>query len=136
MKLCVSYAYAIKHYLRGEDGLEWEDYVGVLPPTVIKLVQSQERKNSAWTSYSATEHTTRTASLENSDDEEGSPTQMSSSLEGSRLDATKRLKVKRSKDRMKPGVKSPKTPLLPNALHSTIDFHPSPGDLTTPLPLV
>lgn len=137
IKLCVCYAFAVKHYLRGEDGLEWEDYLGILPPHIVKLVQTPERRNSAWTSYSATEHTTRAGSLANSDDEQSSPTQMSSSMEGSKLDATKRLRVKRSKDRLKqPGVKSIKTPLLASALHSTIDFHPSPETLTTPLPLV
>ncbi|KAI0811202.1 Bestrophin, RFP-TM, chloride channel-domain-containing protein [Irpex lacteus] len=137
MKLCVSYAFAVKHYLRGEDGLDWEDYLGILPPGIVKLVKSQERKNSGWTSYSATEHTTRAGSTVGSDDEDESPTQSGASQDGSRLDATKRLKVKRSKDRLKqPGVKSPNTPLLSSALHSTIDFHPSPESLTTPLPLV
>lgn len=137
MKLCVSYAFAVKHYLRGEDGLDWEDYLGILPPGIVKLVKSQERKNSGWTSYSATEHTTRAGSTVGSDDEDESPTQSGASQDGSRLDATKRLKVKRSKDRLKqPGVKSSSTPLLSSALHSTIDFHPSPESLTTPLPLV
>jgi len=143
MKLCVCFAFAVKHYLRGEDGLEWEDYMGILPPSVVKLAQSvpSSRKNSVWASYSATEQTSRADSLANSDDdherETDSPTQMSSSVEGSKFDATKRIRVKRSKDQLKlPGVKSPKTPLLANALHSTIDFHPTPENLTTPLPLV
>ncbi|KAI0702319.1 Bestrophin, RFP-TM, chloride channel-domain-containing protein [Cytidiella melzeri] len=137
MKLCVCYAFTVKHYLRGEDGLEWEDYLGILPASVVKLVQAIDRKNSGWTSYSATEHTTRSGTAENSDDEQSSQTQMGSSTEGAKPDATKRLQVKRSKDRLKqPGVKSPKTPLLSSALHSTIDFHPAPASLTTPLPLV
>lgn len=139
MKLCVCFAFAVKHYLRGEDGLDWEDYIGILPPSVTKLAQSTpaSRRNSAWASYAATEQTSRGDSLVSSDNEQESPTQMSASTEGLKTDATKRIRVKRSKDKMKqPGVKSPKTPLLSSALHQTIDFHPDPESLTTPLPLV
>jgi ion channel-forming bestrophin family protein len=137
MKLCVCYAFAVKHYLRCEDGLEWEDYFGILPPNIVKLIQASKQRNSAWTSYSATEHTSRVNSTANSDDEPESPSQLNASMESSKLDATKRLRVKRSKDRLKqPGKKSSTTPLLSSALHSTIDFHPSPDSLTTPLPLV
>ena len=51
-------------------------------------------------------------------------------------DATKRIRVKRSRDRMRQSsAKSPKTPLL-DGLHQTIDFNADPDSLTTPLPLV
>ena len=136
IKLCVCFAFAVKHYLRGEDGLDWDDYIGILPPTVAKLAKpGASRKTSAWTSYNATqqaspEHSGTSSRDEQADDEhDGSPVRSGS------LDATKRIRVKRSKERMKPGVKSPSTPLL-NAIHQTIDFNPDPDNLTTPLPLV
>jgi ion channel-forming bestrophin family protein len=31
LKLLLSYAYAVKHHLRGEEGTDWPDYEGVLP---------------------------------------------------------------------------------------------------------
>ncbi|KAF8522083.1 Bestrophin, RFP-TM, chloride channel-domain-containing protein [Hysterangium stoloniferum] len=32
LRLLLSYAFAVKHHLRGEEGTEWDDYRGVLPP--------------------------------------------------------------------------------------------------------
>lgn len=133
LKLCVCYAYAVKHYLRGEDGLEWEDYAGILPATVAGLAQpSGSRKTSAWTSYAATASASRSDSGSESRDEEDGQEAVR------KTDATKRIRVKRSKDKLKqPGVRGPshKTPLL-DALHHTIDFNADPDSLSTPLPLV
>lgn len=137
IKLCVSFAFAVKHYLRGEDGLEWEDYVGILPPSVARLAQPSSgasRKSSAFTSYAATASTSRSDSGPASRDEPGE--ESSSPVRTTATDATKRIRVKRSKDRLKqPGVRSSKTPLL-NVLHQTIDFNADPDSLSTPLPLV
>lgn len=144
LKLCVVFAYAVKHYLRGEDGLEWEDYVGILPSTVVRLAEpTTSKRNSAWTSYAATARTSREDSAANSGDEGESTGQSGGSqvLEPAlqrrdATDATKRIRVKRSKDKLKqPGVRSPRTPLL-SGLHRTIDFNSDPDSLTTPLPLV
>lgn len=144
LKLCVCYAFAVKHYLRGEDGLDWEDYVGILPPAVARLAQpGSSKRTSAWTSYAATERTSRGDSAAASGDEGEQTSASPSGLPGSGaelrrdgVDATKRIRVKRSKDKMKRGgVRSSKTPLL-SELHQTIDFNSDPESLTTPLPLV
>ena len=136
MKLCICYAYAVKHYLRGEDGLDWDDYTGILPSSVARLAQpSNSKRTSAWTSYAATERTSREDSAAASGDE-GEVTSPVPSGAEVRIDATKRIRVKRSKDKMKQaGVRSSKTPLL-SGLHQTIDFNSDPESLTTPLPLV
>lgn len=138
LKLCVSFAFAAKHYLRGEDGLEWQDYMGILPATVVRLAQPGpgSRKSSAWASYSATARTSASGSREDSDAEgEGESGEVE--VRRDSPDATKRIRVKRSKDNMKQsGLRSPKTPLLSSTLHQTIDFHADPDNLTTPLPLV
>ncbi|CAL1703767.1 unnamed protein product [Somion occarium] len=135
LKLGICFAFACKHYLRGEDGLDWVDYTGLIPASLMRLAAQgpASRKTSTWTSYSATAQTSRSNSRAESGDEvEGS----SADAEIRRADATKRIRVKRSKDRLKqPGVKSPTMPLL-SSLHQTIDFNTDPDMLSTPLPLV
>lgn len=37
IKLCLSFAYAAKHHLRDEAGLEYEDYMDVLPPSFARF---------------------------------------------------------------------------------------------------
>lgn len=142
------YAFAVKHYLRGEDGLDWEDYAGLLSLSVAHLARpGGARRTPLWTSYAAIERTSpeesATASGDEGDAERASVLQsrqgnMNVGAEAQRdgVDATKRIRAKRSKDKMKqPGVKSSSTPLL-SGLHQTIDFRSDPGSLTTPLPLV
>ncbi|KAI0747718.1 Bestrophin, RFP-TM, chloride channel-domain-containing protein [Daedaleopsis nitida] len=101
---------------------------------------STNGKSTAYTSYAATEHTTRRGSPEGMGTGASTP-----GLEGSveydvergrpSADATKRIRVKRSKDRMKgPGQKST-TPLI-SSLQNTIDFATDPDSLCTPLPMV
>lgn len=135
----------MKHYLRGEDGLDWDDYAGILPPSVARLAQpSGSRRMPAWTSYATMERTSREGSAAASGDE-GEHASLSSCPQNGTdnagemregVNATKRIRVKRSKDKLKqPGVKSSQTPLL-SGLHQTIDFNSDPNSLTTPLPLV
>lgn len=50
-------------------------------------------------------------------------------------DATKRIRVKRSKDRLKAAGKTAATPLM-SSLQHTIDFSTDPDALSTPLPMV
>ncbi|KZT03398.1 UPF0187-domain-containing protein [Laetiporus sulphureus 93-53] len=129
LRLCIAFSYAVKHYLRGEDGLGWEDYAGVIPASVVRLAQSggSSRRTSAYVSYGASGATSPT---ESESGREQSPARI---LE---VDATKRVRVKRSKDKLRqPGQKTSKTPLL-SALHQTIDFNEHPEQLSTPLPLI
>lgn len=139
VKLAVAFAYATKHYLRGEDGLEWEDYVGVLPASTVQLVRHgvPTRRASTAVSYAATARSSpggfRTP------DDAGSPFSVGDAeVRSPGSDATKRIRVKRSKDKLKqPSTKTARTPLLTErALHQTIDFHPHPEMLSSPLPLV
>ncbi|KAI0328080.1 hypothetical protein GY45DRAFT_1326732 [Cubamyces sp. BRFM 1775] len=149
IKLCLCFAYAVKHYLRGEDGLEWEDYAGILPASTARLAQGlhapstkdyrYSKSPSAYASYAATEYTTRRNSGA------ASPAGGSSSpgevdIERGRArsrsaDATKRIRVKRSKDRLKQPGKTSSTPLI-SSLQQTIDFSTDPDALSTPLPMV
>ncbi|THG97184.1 hypothetical protein EW026_g4768 [Hermanssonia centrifuga] len=140
MKLCVCFTFAVKHYLRGEDGLDWDDYIGILPPSVTRLARpSTSRRSSGWTSYAATAKTSGTDSGTASRDEqdvEDTTSESGPEIRRENADATKRIRVKRSKDRLKQGgVRNSRTPLL-SALHQTIDFNPNPENLSTPLPLV
>ena len=136
LKLCLCCAFACKHYLRGEDGLDWVDYTGLIPASLMRIAKlgPASRKTSAWNSYSATAQTSRTESREDSGDE-GSSGDVEIRREAT--DATKRIRVKRSLDNARAaGIKSPSTPLLQSALHQTIDFNSDPERLSTPLPLV
>lgn len=148
LKLCICFAISVKHYLRGEDGVEWEDLAGVLPASIVRIVQKGENeissgKTSAYMSYAATARSSRDSSIPRT----GSPAEMLDESYVSTLVpappavpesvASKRVRVKRSKDKLKqPSMKtSSKTPLL-NTLHQTIDFNADPSQLTTPLPLM
>ncbi|KIJ27858.1 hypothetical protein M422DRAFT_215649 [Sphaerobolus stellatus SS14] len=39
LKLLLSYAFSVKHHLRGEDGVDWPDYKDVLPPSFTRFDQ-------------------------------------------------------------------------------------------------
>nr|VWO99095.1 Uncharacterized protein [Ganoderma boninense] len=157
IKLSLCFAYAVKHYLRGEDGLDWDDYAGILPAQTARLYRglyqppnkdyrysnpgtTTNGKSTGYASYAATEFTTRRASPEAIDTGASTPgaetlydVERAAGRVGS-ADATKRIRVKRSKDRMKaPGQKST-TPLM-SSLQHTIDFSPDPDSLCTPLPM-
>lgn len=129
LKLCLSFVYATKHYLRGEDGLNYADLQSVLPASFIRHYSGHtgtgyggtQRSNTIATSFGNGE------SLENSRD---------NSISGrdtpeSRPDATKRIRVKRSKQQLQDST----TPLLSDS-HRTIDFQSFSDDISLPLPLL
>ncbi|KAF8497152.1 Bestrophin, RFP-TM, chloride channel-domain-containing protein [Russula emetica] len=128
LKLIISYVYSVKHYLREEDGLEWDDYVGVIPESFTRSYsRRQSRRSSISTGYNAvSEHG---SSVGNS--RPASPGQSrGTSADGSPSPvATKRVRVKRSIDR----VVTAKSPLIEG--HSTIDFQ-AYNNLSIPFPLV
>lgn len=153
IKLCIAFAYATKHYLRGEDGLDWEDYAGILPASAARLARgayapankdyryrdggAATKSPSAYTSYAATDFTSRRGSGENTG---ASTPGLEVDVERGRVrdtsaDATKRIRVKRSKDRLKAAGKTAATPLM-SSLQHTIDFSTDPDALSTPLPMV
>ncbi|KAF9036757.1 Bestrophin, RFP-TM, chloride channel-domain-containing protein [Panaeolus papilionaceus] len=129
LKLCLSFVYATKHYLRGEDGFNYADLQSVLPASFIRHYGGHtgtgyggtQRSNTIATSFGNGE------SLENSRD---------NSISGrdtpeSRPDATKRIRVKRSKQQLQDST----TPLLSDS-HRTIDFQSFSDDISLPLPLL
>ncbi|KAH9923990.1 UPF0187-domain-containing protein [Epithele typhae] len=150
VKLCLSFAYATKHYLRGEDGLDWDDYAGILPAAARRLAEGRyippdkysnqpSGKSTAYTSYNATAQATRRGSPDGGDTGSSTPHLEDYEIDVERgrstgPDATKRIRVKRSKDRKQRGYKST-TPLL-STLNHTLDFAADPDSLSTPLPMV
>lgn len=127
LKLILTYVYSVKHYLRQEDGVEWEDYVGVIPDSFTRLYsRCQSRRSSGSIGCSAvSEHG---SSIGNS--RSVSPSRGASTDSTSPPVATKRVRVKRSLDK----IPTARTPLLSEE-HSTIDFK-AYTDVSIPVPLV
>ncbi|KAF8892600.1 Bestrophin, RFP-TM, chloride channel-domain-containing protein [Infundibulicybe gibba] len=125
LKLCLSFAFAVKHYLRGEDGVNWADYRGVLPASFARFDETgyNTLRTEGTESYAAT----RTNSMALSRDDLSE----ASSPDTTRPDATKRIRVKRSKSQL---VDS-STPLLGNT-HRSVEFHPYADEASLPLPLI
>ena len=123
IKLCLGYGFAVKHYLRGEDGLDWDDYLDVLPTSFLKLGHNDRT-------------TSENPSLGNSlvapspNGSSAGATRVGNTREAS--DATKRIRVKRTKPDL-----SRRTTLLEGSHwhggYSAIDVH---ADITMPLPLM
>ena len=123
IKLCLGYAFAVKHYLRGEDGLDWDDYLDVFPTSLLKLGPNDgttSENPSLGSSMVAPSSKDSSAAVSRVDNGKGTP------------DATKRIRVKRSRQNL-----SRKTNLLEgshwHAGYSAIDIH---TDITMPLPLM
>ncbi|KDQ33548.1 hypothetical protein PLEOSDRAFT_1110627 [Pleurotus ostreatus PC15] len=121
LHLCLSFAFAAKHYLRGEDGIHWDDYEGVLPASFSRFDETgyNTQKTGKTLNYSAT----RDTSSGRSDDSQSGR---------SSPDATKRVRVKRSN----PKISGTTTPLL-GGTHRTVEFHPFQAyEASLPLPLI
>ncbi|KAJ6623435.1 Bestrophin, RFP-TM, chloride channel-domain-containing protein [Mycena sp. CBHHK59/15] len=121
LRLCLSFAFSVKHYLRGEDGIHWDDYRGVLPASFIRADETgyNTQRTTATGSYAATRNNSLAASLELN----------GSSGDTNKSDATKRVRPKRSKPQV-----NQNTPLLAST-HRTVEFHPFADEASMPLPL-
>ncbi|KAG1891498.1 Bestrophin, RFP-TM, chloride channel-domain-containing protein [Suillus subluteus] len=110
LQFCVAFVFAVKHYLRNEDGPDYDDYTGVLPASFTRihdLGYTTAQGRSSPKSYDA-----------------ASP------------DATKRIRRKRSKKTLVGHTAaSTATPLLSNS-HQTVEFHSYADRMTMPFPLV
>lgn len=123
IRLCLCYAFAVKHYLRGEDGLDWDDYLDVLPASFPKLGHRDRPTSEApslGSSLVAPSSTSPPTSVNGINDGRETP------------DATKRIRVKRSKRNL-----SRRNTLLQGSHwhggYSAIDVR---ADVTMPLPLM
>ncbi|KAF9050692.1 hypothetical protein BDZ89DRAFT_1032788 [Hymenopellis radicata] len=132
LQLCLSFAFAVKHYLRGEDGITWEDYRGVLPASFARYDDTMYgHKIDAFESYAATRNTSLEAHTHGAGTS-GQATPISGRtspeiINITKGDATKRVRPKRSKQKF-----GQSTPLLSGS-HQTVDFFP---DASLPLPLI
>lgn len=119
LRLSLSFAFATKHYLRGEDGVNHADYHGVLPASFARFdeVGYNTQKTLASGTYAAT-YTSESSSG-------------TSSPGGSKPDATKRVRAKRSKQQ----ILDHTTPLLAGT-HRSVEFHPFADEASLPLPLM
>jgi putative membrane protein len=130
LKLALSFAFATKHYLRGEDGIAWDDYSDVLPASVARFDEVGYNVQTTVTpvSYSATRESSKAPSR----DGEGRSGRASPAEVRAPADATKRVRAKRSKPTVSAG---PNAPLIVKA-HQSVEFHAFDDHLTLPLPLL
>jgi ion channel-forming bestrophin family protein len=110
LKLALSFAFAVKHYLRGEDGMDWEDYADIFPTSFYHH----------WDPIYASQRTSIPPSY-------AAMTSPGNPSKAPVLDATKRVRPKRHS----PGIT---TPLLDSQHHHASG--PPPEPLTLPLPLM
>ncbi|KAI6028345.1 Bestrophin, RFP-TM, chloride channel-domain-containing protein [Pisolithus orientalis] len=123
LQCCVAFVYAVKHYLRGEEGAEYDDLNAVLPQRFARydgLGYNTTRGGASPTSYAATSENTIGES---------------ESIPRPSPDATKRIRRKRSKKFLDGRAAKSSTPLLGDS-HQTIEFHPYADQMSIPLPLV
>ncbi|KAI9456257.1 Bestrophin, RFP-TM, chloride channel-domain-containing protein [Lactarius psammicola] len=131
LKLILSFVYAIKHYLREEDGLDWEDYVGVLPASFVReRSRLQSRRSSVLTFYnSGTDNASSSCNSRSASPSRGASTDSTMTPAAA---ATKRVRVKRSLDK----IHTAKSPLLSGPRgYSAIDFEQY-TEVSMPFPLV
>lgn len=126
LHLALSFVFAVKHYLREEDGLNWDDYIGVLPASFARYDETgfNTNMNASTATYAAT--------ADNTQGNNSRDASQASRSGRTSPDATKRVRAKRSKPKVSSGAT---TPLLGNT-HSTVEFHPFAEHGSIPLPLM
>lgn len=131
--LALSYVIAVKHYLRGEDGIDYPDYHDVLPASFYRFCESDFyiSRGNGYQQGTPYDSTTPIRSRDHS----AAPSHRAS-LERSTTsmpNASKRVKVKRSKQNLVEPNAS--TPLLAGG-HRTLEFQLPPVEPCMPLPLM
>ncbi|KAI0262953.1 Bestrophin, RFP-TM, chloride channel-domain-containing protein [Gloeopeniophorella convolvens] len=128
MKLTLAFVFAVKHYLREQDGLDWDDYEGVLPAS---FTRAHSRRSSRRSSIAPSYLAVSDAGSSTSNSRSASPVKGLAGEGASPVrSATKRVRVKRSNDK----IQTAKSPLLGGA-HTAVDFNPY-TEASIPLPLV
>ncbi|KAF8352353.1 Bestrophin, RFP-TM, chloride channel-domain-containing protein [Amanita rubescens] len=102
LRLCLFFVFATKHYLRGEDGMDHEDYQGIIPQSFVRSREipsaSRSRSHSRQGRYDATKQSDGSSLVANAPGDSPSDT---TSVYGhsqhgtNKIDATKRVRVKR-----------------------------------------
>lgn len=130
LHLALAFAFAVKHYLRGEDGIDYLDYDNILPASFARYDETGYNILKPGQSIDPYEST---LNPEHSHSLNGSGVSPSGSVH-ERLDATKRVRPKRSKQKLQVEP-SATTPLL-SGNHRIVEFHPYAVETSLPLPLV
>ncbi|KAL9714869.1 hypothetical protein Ac2012v2_001529 [Leucoagaricus gongylophorus] len=130
LHLALAFAFAVKHYLRGEDGIDYLDYDNILPASFARYDETGYNTLKPGQSIDPYEST---LNPEHSHSLNGSGVSPSGSVH-ERLDATKRVRPKRSKQKLQVEP-SATTPLL-SGNHRIVEFHPYAVETSLPLPLV
>ncbi|KAJ7090070.1 Bestrophin, RFP-TM, chloride channel-domain-containing protein [Mycena crocata] len=130
LRLSLSFVFSVKHYLRGEDGMHWADYQGVLPASFIRAdeIGYNTQRTTGGGSYAAT----RNNSVGDLNHASMNSNSVSTDTANMKSDATKRVRPKRSKQQVT--TSSSTTPLL-SGTHRTVEFHPFADEASMPLPL-
>lgn len=140
LKLAVAFVYAVKHYVRDEDGLDWDDFTGLIPKSFLR-----QNASGGVLRYDLVGDGRYGAAFTDSPDKTrpGTPspaTRDASVARSSMLDAsvstlpigaghgTKRVRVKRSIDKLI----NARTPLLQQPEHHSVTFQ----EASMPLPLM
>ena len=115
----------MKHYLREEDGVYWEDYRGVLPESFARSdeIGFNTQRTEGTKSYAATQNSS-VCKGERSLNSRTAPDDL-------KPDATKRVRVKRSKKQLS----GPTAPLL-GGTRLSVGYHAYANEVSLPLPLV
>lgn len=141
IKLCLGFVFATKHYLRGEDGVNHADYQDLLPSYITheslhsdSTVDSRSRSRQRMYDSIKPENNSSTPFAAKAPSESSYSITRRSSLDidkTNKPDATKRVRVKRSK----PQIADYATPLLSD-LHNTTDLKALVIMPSMPLPLI
>lgn len=131
LHLALSFAFAVKHYLRGEDGINYPDYHGVLPASFARY--DETGYNTLTNRFRQSTLYDATVSNDSRDLNAAPSGRASPESSATKPNATKRVKAKRSKRNLTDP--SPITPLLAGS-HRTVEFHAYAADASLPLPLM
>lgn len=132
LQLCLFFVFATKHYLRGEDGMDHEDYQGIMPQS---FVRSREISSASQSRYDVTKQSDGSSLAANAPGDSPSDTTSvygHSQYGTNKIDATKRVRAKRSK----PQFANQATPLMSGKPASNTDLHINTLEGSMPLPLM
>lgn len=136
IKLCISFAYAVKNHLRNEFGLVHEDYVGILPASFTRFEESGYDKTYMPVSMSSSYASTLKNSNSWNPPKDGAKDDATADDGGSTPPtASDTPTPSRLASRRNISIPNARTPLLSES-HRTVEFHAYAEHMTTPLPML